>query len=83
MILWVFQKQDLIIIIPDKNVSIPNYTLYRNDRKRDGGGVAVFVKQTPSYTHILRNDLMPNELEIIVLEIKPNNTRKVEKDHLP
>jgi len=61
--------------IPDKNVSIPNYTLYRNDRKRDGGGVAVFVKQTPSYTHILRNDLMPNELEIIVLEIKPSNSK--------
>ncbi|XP_072023357.1 uncharacterized protein [Amphiura filiformis] len=61
--------------IPDHDVGIPNYTLYRNDRYRGGGGVAAFVKQTPNFTHIIRNDLMPKELEIIVLEIKQTSTK--------
>lgn len=61
--------------IPDRAVCITDYTLYRNDRNRDGGGVAVYVKQSASFTHKLRNDLMPKELEIIVLEIKFNCTK--------
>ena len=33
------------------------------------------LKQTANFTHVLRNDLMPDELETIVLEIKVTNNR--------
>ncbi len=32
--------------IPDAEVSIKGYTIFRNDRNVNGGGVAIYVKDT-------------------------------------
>ena len=31
-------------LIDDKEVTIPSYKIYRNDRNKNGGGVAIYVK---------------------------------------
>ena len=56
--------------IPDYSKDIEGYALLRNDRKRDGGGVAMYLKRSSGFTFKIRKDLMPNELEIIVVEVK-------------
>ena len=61
--------------IPDNELCIDDYVLYHNDRNRKGGGVAAYVRQTANFTHVLQNDLMPDKLETIVLEIKVTNNR--------
>ena len=61
--------------IPDSDIHLNNYCIYRNDRNRNGGGVAVYIKQSMQFTHTLRKDLMPKELEIIILEIKSSKSK--------
>ena len=63
--------------IPDHDVHVNNYVLYRDDRNRQGGGVAIYIRQSPSFTHTLRSELMPDELEIIVLEVKISNNKPI------
>ena len=54
-------------------VEITGYELVRRDRNRRGGGVAIYVKNT--YPFILRNDLIPNNLEAICIELTPQKSR--------
>ena len=55
--------------IPDCDVELDKYAVLRNDRKRDGGGVAMYLKKDAGFTYKVRNDLMSPELEIIAVEI--------------
>ena len=53
-------------------VSIPGYSLVRKDRNADGGGVAFYIREGISYT--IRNDLVKERLELLVVEIiKPHS----------
>ena len=54
--------------IADDLLKIKGLTLYRNDRNRHGGGVAVYVAE--SLNHHTRNDIPKNGLELIVIEIE-------------
>lgn len=56
--------------IPDIEISIDGYDVYRNDRNRNGGGVAMYISRNSGFTYKARKDLMPPELEIIVIEMK-------------
>ena len=58
--------------ILDTEVSIPGYTLFRNDRTtKRGGGVAVAVKD--SLNVVRRNDLESANVESVLIEILPKN----------
>ena len=58
-------KLDLSIY--DSLVNVDNYQIIRNDRDRHGGGVAVYVHESVSYK--IRSDLMPDNLEVVTLQI--------------
>jgi hypothetical protein len=49
-------------------VDCQGYTLFRNDRNRHGGGVAIYVKD--GHDVILRQDLTDNEIESVWVEMK-------------
>ena len=53
--------------ISDSLVNVDNYQIIRNDRDRHGGGVAVYVHESISYK--IRSDLMPDNLEVVTLQI--------------
>ena len=56
--------------VPDSYITIENYSEpVRCDRNRHGGGVAVFVKESISYS--VRTDLPIGDLEIVCIEVKP------------
>ena len=55
--------------ITDNAISINGYDVFRKDRDREGGGVAIYVNRNGSFTYKVRNDLMPTDLEMIILEI--------------
>ena len=52
---------------------IDGYTLYREDRARNGGGVAVHVSD--SLKHSRRNDFPERALEMISIEVEPKEAR--------
>lgn len=54
--------------VPDSDICIPNYTSFRRDRNRHGGGVLIYVHDRLSC--IRRSDLEHPDLEIIWVEIK-------------
>ncbi len=58
-------------LIDDKinnyEVSIDGYDLVRKDRKRTGGGVAMYIRNSISYK--TRQDIMPESLETITVEV--------------
>ena len=51
----------------DSLVNVDNYQIVRNDRDRHGSGVAVYVHESRSYK--IRSDLMPDNLEVVTLQI--------------
>ena len=55
-------------LIDTNTVSIPGYDILRRDRNRYGGGVAIYIRDNLVYVN--RNDLMPENLEAICIEIK-------------
>ena len=56
--------------VSDSHIMINNYSKpARCDRNRQGGGVAVYVKDTISYK--TRNDLPTSGLEIVCIEVMP------------
>ena len=58
--------------INDHEVNITGYEILRKDRNRNGGGVAVYVRNTINY--ISRTELDTNDLEAITVEIsKPRS----------
>ena len=50
------------------NVNIPGYNIYRNDRSRRGGGVALYVRDVFNVTN--RTNEVPSHLEAVFIEIK-------------
>ena len=59
--------------ISDNLVSIEGYDILRSDRKRNGGGVCMYIRCHVNYEN--RPDLIPNDLEAICLEIKQANSK--------
>jgi hypothetical protein len=60
--------------VTDCELDIPNYTLFRNDRNRRGGGVAIYVSDV--LTASRRPDLEHQDVESVWLEII-NNKKKI------
>ena len=57
----------LDLSISDSLVNVDNYQIIRNDRDRHSGGAAVYVHESISYK--IRSDLMPDNLELVTLQI--------------
>ena len=58
--------------IGDNEIQMAGYSTVRRDRNKFGGGVCLYIKNYLNYS--VRNDLMPDQLEAIVIEInKPNS----------
>ena len=53
--------------ISDYEIKIPGYVSCKNDRNRNGGGVMVYIRECISF--ILRSELIPNQLEMVCIEI--------------
>ena len=53
--------------IRDSEININIYSIIRLDRRRFGGGVAIYIKNTIS--RFERRDLVPDNLEMICVEI--------------
>lgn len=57
--------------VNNNEVHITGYDIVRRDRNKYGGGVCIYVKNNLNFK--VRQDLMPDPLENIVIEInKPN-----------
>ena len=54
--------------VTDSEINIPNYTIHRKDRNRNGGGVAIYIHNNLTATR--RLDLEVPNLEIVWVEIK-------------
>ena len=57
----------------DNEFQLHNYSLFRKDRKTNGGGIAVYVKN--EYLCERRLDIECDNLEIMWLEVKPSNQK--------
>ena len=57
--------------IDDNLVDIDGYTIKRCDRDRNGGGVAVYLKDTLLGKYTLREDVPKSFLELLCVEVKP------------
>ena len=57
----------------DDEINISGYDLVRNDRNRNGGGVAIYIRSVINYK--IRHDLMNNNLETITLEVLPPKSK--------
>ena len=49
--------------IADSEINLPDYSIVRRDRNRNGGGVAMYIRN--SLTFIRRNDLETDDVECI------------------
>ena len=56
----------------DQLIAIDDYSLKRCDRNRNGGGVALYVKNTVNFKH--REDFPNKSLELICIEVEPKNS---------
>ena len=64
--------------ISSGKVAVPGYTLKRNDRNRDGGGVSLYILNTINYERLF--DLESESLEFIgikVIKLKANLVPRV------
>ena len=61
--------------IIDSIVNINGYSIVRNDRNRDGGGVAIYYRNCTNTA--LRNDLIPEDLEAICIEVKQAKSKPI------
>ena len=59
--------------ITDNLLEIEGYTLHREDRSRNGGGVAVYVRN--SLKHNRRTDIPDKSLELVCIEIETIRAR--------
>ena len=57
------------------NVNIPGYNIYRNDRSRRGGGVALYIRDV--FDIINRTNEVPSYLEAVFIEIKKPKSKPV------
>ena len=61
--------------VRDSNVNFPGYNIYRNDRDSNGGGVAIYVKESFTEPTV---KIISNELEIIeFIEFNPIHAKPV------
>ena len=59
-------------LIDEKEVTIPGYKIYRNDRNKNGGGVAIYVKDDlPEPKLRFKN----SNLALLCLEFTPHHAR--------
>ena len=61
--------------IHDSEIELPGYNLLRRDRRRDGGGVALYIKNGINVKR--RDDLSDPSLECIWIELIPVNRRPI------
>ena len=59
--------------ISNEIVKIRGYDIVRNDGSRKGGGVCIYLRSTINFT--IRNDLVPNDIEAVCVEISKPNSR--------
>ena len=57
----------------DTELSLDNYQLFRKDRKTNGGGLAIYIKDSLNCT--LRDDLQVDGIEALLLEVKPQKQK--------
>ena len=77
--LCIRHKYDIICIsetwldqtITDDMVNLPDYSLIRNDRSREGGGVAIYYNESLPIRR--REDLEVKGLETIIKELRADN----------
>ena len=53
--------------ITNREIEIPGFSVIRNDRKRDGGGVCIYVHSSLAFN--TRSDLLESNLEAVWVEI--------------
>ena len=58
--------------VPDSDVSIAGYKIFRNDRDLNGGGVAIYIKENFAEPSV---KLKSDSLELLVLELAPKNSK--------
>ena len=61
--------------VDSTEVEIAGYEIVRRDRNRYGGGVAIYLRSNIPYT--VRENLMPENMEIICLEINKPKSKPV------
>ena len=58
--------------ITNNMINLDGYDVIRKDRSRNGGGVCIYLRSSINY--IVRNDLVPSEIEAVCVEIiKPHS----------
>ena len=63
----------LDISVLDCEVEIPGYDIVRLDRNRNGGGVAIFIRENISY--FIRQDLVIDTLELLCIEVRKQKSK--------
>ena len=58
--------------IDDRLISLEDFCLCRYDRSRQGGGIALYVRNTVKFKP--REDLQNKSLELICIEVEPPNS---------
>ena len=61
--------------IIDSIVNINGYSIVRNDRNRDGGGVAIYYRNCTNTE--LRYDLIHEDLEAICIKVKQTKSKPI------
>ncbi|RUA05885.1 MAG: hypothetical protein DSY43_03475, partial [Gammaproteobacteria bacterium] len=70
--LFALNETRLDSTVSDGEIKISGYDIVRKDRSRRGGGVCIYLRSSINY-HI-RNDLVPDDIEAVCLQIcKPNS----------
>lgn len=57
--------------VPDIDINLPSYNVFRRDRNRHGGGVMIYVRD--HFTCNRRTDLESDSIEMLWVELKLNN----------
>ena len=58
--------------VRDSDVNINGYNIYRNDRNANGGGVAIYVKESLSEPTV---KIKSDKLELVALEFTSNHAK--------
>jgi len=66
---------DLRVYAITQLIIVNEFKIYQKDRNAAGGGVAIYVRET--LPHSQRNDICGSDPEIVVIEVMPNNTKKL------
>ena len=61
--------------IRDSEIEIPGYSIIRKDRNRNGGGVAIYIRNSICYEVLEHRSLF--ELEAILISIELRNSQPI------